>query len=121
MTAARRGRVLAATGTSTDVGKTVATAALAAACLLAGDMLPDAWKNGVPASGVFASSWGEPGEGERLTIWAKADHMFAEVKIRGEKVKWIDTSRAAGGGSGPHVRFGSRSTAGFTPRRWPGS
>ncbi|MFT4395153.1 ATP-dependent dethiobiotin synthetase BioD [Gordonia lacunae] len=34
MTIRRRGRVLAVTGTSTDVGKTVATAALAAACLL---------------------------------------------------------------------------------------
>ncbi|MFC9980804.1 ATP-dependent dethiobiotin synthetase BioD [Gordonia sp. NPDC127522] len=44
MTAARRGRVLAVTGTSTDVGKTVATAALAAACLLhevADPLLPE--------------------------------------------------------------------------------
>ncbi|WP_435082040.1 ATP-dependent dethiobiotin synthetase BioD [Gordonia hongkongensis] len=44
MTAARRGRVLAVTGTSTDVGKTVATAALAAACHLpevADPLLPE--------------------------------------------------------------------------------
>lgn len=107
-------------GTGRDPGTGFDCSGYVAACLLAGDMLPDAWKSGVPASGVFASSWGEAGEGERLTIWANADHMFAEVKIRGERVRWIDTSRAAGGGSGPHVRFGSRSTAGFTPRHWPG-
>ena len=44
MIAARRGRVLAVTGTSTDVGKTVVTAALAAACLLpevADPLLPE--------------------------------------------------------------------------------
>ena len=44
MIAARRGRVLAVTGTSTDVGKTVATAAVAAACLLhevADPLLPE--------------------------------------------------------------------------------
>jgi hypothetical protein len=82
-----------------------------AACLLAGGMLPDEWKRGVPGSGTFASSWGEPGDG---------GHVFLQVKVKGSKVHYIDTSRQAGGKSGPHVRHGKRSTAGFTARRWPG-
>lgn len=93
----------------------------AAACLLAGDMLPTAWKGGVPASGSFASDYGEPGEGERITVWANAGHMFIEFKLSGKRGKWADTSRAAGGPAGPHLRYGKRTTAGFTARHWPGT
>lgn len=90
------------------------------ACCYSAGMWPSSWGRSVPGSGTFASSWGEPGEGERITVWAHNGHMFAEVKIPGQRVRWIDTSRQAGGPSGPHVRFGNRSTDGFTARRWPG-
>lgn len=94
-----------------------------AACLHAGDMLPDGWANGVPASGTFETSWGEAGEGDELTVWANDTHVFIEFKIAGKRGKFADTSRQAAPPSkeGPTLRTGDRPTAGFTPRRWPGA
>jgi hypothetical protein len=106
-------------GTGRDPGVGYDCSGYVAACLLAGDMLPEEWKNGVPASGTFASSWGEAGKGEHLTVWANGEHIFIEFHLSGKRGRWADTSRAAGGGPGPHLRYGTRSTAGFTARHWP--
>ncbi len=107
-------------GTGRDPGTGYDCSGVTGACVYSAGMWPSSWGRSVPGSGTFASSWGEPGEGERITVWANAGHVFIEVKIPGQRVRWIDTSRQAGGPSGPHVRFGNRSTAGFTARRWPG-
>lgn len=108
-------------GTGRDKGIGYDCSGYISACAKAAEMWPKEWGQEGHASGDFASSWGEPGEGEHLTIWANAGHVFAEVKRKGERVKWVDTSRQAGGPAGPHVRYGNRSTAGFTPRHWQGT
>jgi hypothetical protein len=107
-------------GTGRDPGIGYDCSGYTAACLLAAGVLPDDWKHGVPVSGTFASSWGEPGRGRTMTVWANATHVFIEVHGSASQVTYVDTSRQAGGGSGPRVRYGKRSTAGFTPRHWAG-
>lgn len=108
-------------GTGRDPGIGYDCSGYTAACLLAGGMLPAGWVRGVPASGTFASSWGRPGRGKWLTVWANSVHVFIEFSIKGRRGRYADTSRQAGGGSGPHIRYGTRSAAGFTPRHWPGT
>jgi hypothetical protein len=76
-----------------------------------------------PQVSDYFLGWGQAGEGSHMTVWVKPGtgangHVFTEFKIPGEKVRWFDTSQQAGGPSGPHVRYGERSTAGFTPRHW---
>lgn len=107
-------------GTGRDPGTGYDCSGYISACAKAAGMWPE---GRVPAmgSGEFASSWGEPGEGDRITVWANGQHVFAQVKMPAQTVKWVDTSRQAGGPSGPHVRYGSRSTAGFVARHWPGT
>lgn len=72
-------------------------------------------------SGAFASSWGRPGRGKYLTVWANANHVWIEFHLDGKRGKRFDTSPHGSGGSGPHLRYTERSTAGFTPRHWPGT
>jgi hypothetical protein len=107
-------------GTGRDPGTGFDCSGYIGACAFAAGMWPDAWGKTVPVSGEWAS-WGESGKGNRLTVWSNATHVFAEVNLHGEKVRYVDTSRQAGGAPGPHVRYGSRSTAGFTPSHWPGN
>jgi hypothetical protein len=68
-------------------------------------------------SSGFETSWGEAGRGEEFTVWANRGHVFIQSEGGGKKWRF-DT----GGGppSGPHIRDGHRSTAGFVPRHWPG-
>jgi hypothetical protein len=107
-------------GTGRDPGTGFDCSGYISACAAAAGMWPDGLKTG-QVSGWFASSWGEAGEGEHITVYANGGHVFAKVTIEGERVKWVDTSRQAGGPAGPHVRYGDRSTAGFTARHWPGT
>ncbi len=107
-------------GTGRDPGTGYDCSGYVSACAHSAGMWPEG-RTSAMGSGELASSWGEPGEGERITVYANAGHTFAKVSIPGERVKWIDTSREAGGPSGPHVRYGSRSTAGYTARHWPGT
>jgi cell wall-associated NlpC family hydrolase len=73
------------------------------------------FKNGdsVPDSGTMASSWGEAGEGQCLTVWANSVHVF--MFIKGDHYGTGDAGNAGGFAHQP-----MRSTAGFTPRHWPG-
>jgi hypothetical protein len=75
---------------------------------------------GPQASPYFASTWGKPGKGEEMTVWAKDSHVFIEFNIDGKRGTRLDTSPWGSGGSGPHVRFTDRPTDGFTPRHWSG-
>jgi len=63
------------------------------------------------ASGAFMS-WGAPGPGKHITIYAKPDHMF--MTINGRR---FDTGY---GGNGNRWAEGSRPTAGYTVRHPPG-
>lgn len=71
-------------------------------------------------SGDF-KSWGQKGEGKYVTVWYSTEHVWVEFKIPGKRGKRFDTSPHGSGGSGPHMRYTERSTAGFEPRHWPGT
>ena len=58
-------------------------------------------------------SWGEPGVGSRITVYANAGHAFMIVDGRR-----FDTSNLSGGGT--RWSSSSRSTAGFVARHPPG-
>jgi hypothetical protein len=64
-------------------------------------------------SGQFASSWGQAGEGQCLTVWANDVHVF--MFIKGQHY-----GTGSAGNSGGFAHQPMRSTAGFTPRHWPG-
>jgi hypothetical protein len=70
-------------------------------------------------SGVFAQTWGEPGRGDRFTVWANAGHVWTQFHGIGNASRF-DTSPYGSGGRGPRLRFTPRPTDGFTPRHWPG-
>ncbi len=76
--------------------------ALAAAGLVSGPL----------TSGAFMS-WGEPGPGQHITVYANAGHAFMIVDGRR-----YDTSALSGGGT--RWTSASRSTAGFVARHPPG-
>jgi len=63
------------------------------------------------ASGAFMT-WGAPGPGKHITIYAKPDHMF--MTINGRR---FDTGY---GGNGNRWATGSRPTAGYAVRHPPG-
>jgi len=67
-------------------------------------------------------SWGEPGPGERMTVWANSGHTFIEFQGMGNG-KFADTGRNAAppADRGPRLRMGTRSTAGFVARHWRGT
>jgi hypothetical protein len=85
-----------------------------------------AWSGGCDAivSGDFASSWGEPGRGKFVTVWANGGHVFTEVNAPGVGHMQGNTS---GGGDGFHwFPWGGNGQAdaesgAFTPRHWPGT
>src|ERR1035441_10660337 len=71
----------------------------------------------------FAAKFGEPGEGQEMTVWANAQHVWIEFKIPGHAHARADT---VGGtqGEGPRLRSvwpPPEGTTGFTPRHWPGT
>ncbi|HKE77410.1 MAG TPA: hypothetical protein VKB57_27570 [Acidimicrobiales bacterium] len=67
-------------------------------------------------------TWGQPGKGERLTVYANPGHTFIEFTGMGSG-KFADTGRNAAppADRGPRLRSGTRSTDGFTVRHWPGA
>jgi hypothetical protein len=69
-----------------------------------------------PLTSGGLTTWGLPGKGRYVTVWANAGHTFLELHVPGHKARWADTSQQAGGPSGPHLRYGSRSTSGFVAR-----
>jgi hypothetical protein len=77
--------------------------------------------NVAQVSGWFAQHYGRRGRGQFVTVWANAEHMFIEFNIPGKRATRFDTSPHGSGGSGARMRYTERSTAGFTPRHWPGT
>jgi hypothetical protein len=57
-------------------------------------------------------SWGQPGEGKHVTIWANTDHVFLDIDGR----QWGTSFHRPYGSAG----WGPQRTAGFTPRHPPG-
>lgn len=109
-------------GTGRDPGTGYDCSGYVGACCAAGGMGIKPGQS-IPDSGWFARSWGVPGRGKRMTVWANSGHVFIEFHGLGQYSN-ADTSAAYKRGnrnSGPHVRQGGRSTSGFTPRHWPGT
>lgn len=83
-----------------------------------------------PVSGAYAASWGDPGEGKEMTVWANADHVFIEFKLKQGDFQ-MNTSygeaNGLGSGSGPQFfKWGQNGEAdanggSFTPRHYPGT
>jgi hypothetical protein len=88
--------------------------------LFAGGM----WKYAAAlVSGEIARVWGEPGTGQRFTVYANGEHVW----IRLYTGKWwkggywrFDTSPHGDGGRGPKLRRLPRLTWGFTAKHWEG-
>jgi hypothetical protein len=77
------------------------------------------WLSSPLTSGLF-ESWGRPGRGKYITVYASGNHVFAFLHGLG-KYKRVDTSpQGAGERHGPHIRTKYRSTAGFVARHFPG-
>jgi cell wall-associated NlpC family hydrolase len=66
-----------------------------------------------PLDSTGFESWGQPGPGQRITVYANAGHAFMIVDGRR-----FDTSAMSGGGT--RWTSASRSTAGFVARHPPG-
>lgn len=81
-------------------------------------------KGGGTATSGSLMSWGKPGRGKKVTVWANSEHVFIEFHGMG-KYRRADTSPqssdGASGGYGPHVRTGTHTTVGFVPRHWDGN
>lgn len=107
-------------GTGRDPGIGYDCSGSVAAVLDAGGMLPRDWRNGVPDSGQMARSWGEPGQGEHLTLWANDTHVFLEFRnmTSAHKTEHFGTGDWGkgwnGAGFNPRLHFHN----GFTARRW---
>lgn len=81
----------------------------------AGIPLPGPMKPNAPVSGAYLS-WGQAGEGERMTVYTNAGHIW---------IRWNNVGAAwrfdTGGGSGGKNWPTPRSTGGFVARHWAGT
>jgi hypothetical protein len=73
-------------------------------------------------SGTIAARWGQPGEGQTLTVWANSIHVWMEFKTttRDQHFGTGDWGSATGTG-GPAFQSRMHTKDGFTPRHWPGT
>jgi hypothetical protein len=73
--------------------------------------------DGEPRNAVGFFTWGRPGKGRWVTVYANGGHAFMEIAgLR------LDTSRMGdiNGERGPRWRRSLRDTSDFRARRWPG-
>lgn len=73
---------------------------------------------GVPETSGALESWGEPGPGKWITVYAAAGHVYMYVNIGGRWMRYDTVGRSGTYASRwqPEVR----SNAGFVARHWPG-
>ena len=73
-------------------------------------------------SGTIAARWGDPGEGEGLTVWANDIHVWMEFKTsKGAQHFGTGDWGSATGTGGPAFQARMHTKDGFTPRHWPGT
>lgn len=98
-------------------GEPLDCSAAASLVLARGGVLPSvrAW-----TSQRFAEEWGEPGEGEHLTLWATQGHVWLEFKLDTDHGERFDPTpaRLAPDAGWLNTRPGPRHD--FVPRHWPG-
>jgi cell wall-associated NlpC family hydrolase len=76
--------------------------------LFGGGLIPE------PLASVPLESWGAPGPGKWITVYANAGHAFAEIA----GLRWDTVGDAQG--TGPRWHLAPTSTAGFVARHPPG-
>ena len=76
--------------------------------LFGGGLIPE------PLASVPLESWGAPGPGRWITVYANSEHAFAEIA----GLRWDTVGDAQG--TGPRWHLASTSTAGFVARHPPG-
>jgi hypothetical protein len=72
-------------------------------------------------SGKFASSYGRPGRGDRVTVWANGGHVWIELSGLGSAKRFDTSPHGDASGRGPRLRSTERPTSGFVARHWPGT
>lgn len=73
-------------------------------------------------SGTMAASWGEPGEGQHLTVWANSIHVWMEFKTsKGDQHFGTGDWGSDTGTGGPAFQSRMHTKDGFTPRHWKGT
>jgi hypothetical protein len=67
-------------------------------------------------SGPMASSWGVPGKGQWITVYANAGHAYAVVA----GLRWDTSAMGSGSGKGPRWRGTKRSPRGYVAKHAEG-
>jgi hypothetical protein len=76
---------------------------------------------GVPGSYDMAKSWGKPGKGRYLTMYANSGHVFLVFNLPGHSGHHFGTGDWGKGFNGAGFNPTDHPTAGFTARHWPGT
>lgn len=69
-------------------------------------------------SGSLATSWGAPGVGQWITVYANPSHVW--MVIAGLRYDTSSAGESVNQGSGPRWRYTMRSGSGYTARFYPG-
>lgn len=72
-------------------------------------------------SGNFASSWGKPGAGKWVTVYANSHHVFISMRDpQTNKMRWFGTSRSNPGGGAGEIDAPSQAYLASFTKRHPG-
>ena len=69
-------------------------------------------------SGPLASSWGAPGKGRWITVFANGSHAY--MVVAGLRFDTSAVGEKLNQGSGPRWRKTKRKPAGYSMKYWPG-
>jgi cell wall-associated NlpC family hydrolase/lysophospholipase L1-like esterase len=74
----------------------------------------------VPVSGTM-TSWGKPGRGKYITLYANAEHVWLYFDVPGKRGHHFGTGDWGKGWKGPGFNPRAHPTANFTARHWTGT
>ena len=72
-------------------------------------------------SRLLAETWGEPGEGRYVTLWANDDHVWFEFNLEHDHAERFDPTPRLLAPSGRWTPTARDPTRDFAPRHWPGT
>ena len=70
-------------------------------------------------SGRLAESWGHPGEGRYVTVWANEEHVWLEFKLDSDHGERFDPTPLRSRPNSTWLARRTCPTSGFHPRHWP--
>ncbi len=71
-------------------------------------------------SGHLAESWGHPGEGRYVTVWANDEHVWIEFKLDADHGERFDPTPSRLAPNSSWIRNNGGPKDEFLPRHWPG-